>query len=274
MRSVDRPTCHTRVVDRVLNQISSHWRVRSRTSSAVVAAASGALIGLGLSSSAKPLRFVAGWAGSALAIGSILDYGVRGQKEVLDDNRKLWALAPGIVGSTPIRPLGGWALGPGAVAFVAQWVAVHQSRTLVELGPGASTVALDRLLPATLQMWGVEHDAAFANAAAELFAYSGTREVTLIHAPLIDGWYDTKLLNSQLPPQIDVLIVDGPPNLMGNGNRRPALLRLHNRLSPGALILVDDTARRDERKMATEWAREYKLRVVHRETEFLAFQAM
>ena len=52
---------------------------------------------------------------------------------------------------------------------------------------------------------------------------------------------------------IDVLIIDGPPGIPNANTRYPAIPLLYDRLQPGALIVVDDTIRADERKAMASW---------------------
>jgi hypothetical protein len=83
----------------------------------------------------------------------------------------------------------------------------------------------------------------------------------MIHSELVtrpDGalWYD-------LDPDrlgsgaIDLLIVDGPPNLLHPRIREPALDVFASRLAEGAVVLLDDVKRWDERRILRRWARRY-----------------
>ena len=82
----------------------------------------------------------------------------------------------------------------------------------------------------------------------------------MIHAPLSDyaiegrevRWYEPESLTG-IPETIDVLVVDGPPNGDGAGNRWPAWSHFRDKMLPGSLVLVDDTARADERAMVNDW---------------------
>ncbi len=56
---------------------------------------------------------------------------------------------------------------------------------------------------------------------------------------------------------IDLLVVDGPPSRPGQMTRWPALPVLHDRLSKGAAIFVDDGDRRAERAMVESWMRQF-----------------
>jgi hypothetical protein len=82
--------------------------------------------------------------------------------------------------------------------------------------------------------------------------------VDLRHAPLVETvtprgtfpWYDVSLNGIE---QIDLLVVDGPPGNTGPHARYPALHVLGDRLASDALVLVDDTSRKDEQDMVEHW---------------------
>ena len=64
------------------------------------------------------------------------------------------------------------------------------------------------------------------------------------------------------------LIVDGPPTKGNPLARYPALKTLYDKLSPEAVILVDDMIRPGEKEMVRRWLAEYPdLRAEHLETE-------
>ena len=67
-------------------------------------------------------------------------------------------------------------------------------------------------------------------------------------------YYD--LGRAALPPAIDLLIVDGPPQWTGHLARYPALPLLGRLLTPSAVVLVDDAGRPDERMMVKRWLAE------------------
>jgi hypothetical protein len=52
---------------------------------------------------------------------------------------------------------------------------------------------------------------------------------------------------------IAMLLVDGPPGHTASCARDPALPLLRTRLAPGALVVLDDTNRADERRTLEHW---------------------
>ena len=89
-----------------------------------------------------------------------------------------------------------------------------------------------------------------------------THVARLIEAPLeahplaLDApWYAERAV-AELPEATELLLVDGPPGY-GDGmerSRYPALPVLEPRLSPGAMVILDDANRRGEREILERWA--------------------
>jgi hypothetical protein len=63
---------------------------------------------------------------------------------------------------------------------------------------------------------------------------------------------------------IDMLFVDGPPGMLQRHSRYPAVPQLLSRLSPSAVVLLDDAGRSDEREIMETWSRDFGLRLVRR----------
>jgi predicted O-methyltransferase YrrM len=167
-------------------------------------------------------------------------------------------------------PLGTWAIEADFGGLIYQEM---QSRpqVVVECGSGVTTLLIAACLRAqgSGRLYSLEHDAHFAVVTRERLEAAGLSEwVELIVAPLteqcFDGrrgtWYD-EIEASKVPGGIDLLIVDGPPDVRAWA-RWPALEVFHDRLNPGATLLLDDGRRRHERRVASRWAadhREYQL---------------
>lgn len=197
------------------------------------------------------------------------------QRKAAQEARELWSLN-GVTGPDGVWPApGGWALGPAAIKFLISEVRKHSFRTVVELGPGASSVFLGRACP-SLEMYGLEHDEHFFEVVSDLIDSHDIKDYSLVYAPLEpkeDGtpWYSDAALD-QVPSSIDVLIVDGPPNWRATGNRRPAYGAFRDRMTPGGLVVIDDTHRLDERQMAMEWARDPGVELVLDADDFIALR--
>lgn len=135
---------------------------------------------------------------------------------------------------------------------------------VVELGSGHSTVLIAERLEArgAGHVTAVDHHPEFAERTREWLRERGLEHrATVVHAPVeeveVDGralpWYSSDALQAALPDRIDLLVVDGPPDLYGRDVRWPAVPVLQGRLAPGAVILMDDGDRPAERRAARDW---------------------
>jgi Methyltransferase domain len=196
---------------------------------------------------------------AGISVGVTLRLLLAETRELRQESRDLWGLSNAMVTGNPWPAPGGWALGADALLWILRRVDTDSAATVVELGPGASTVILCSCRP-HLKSVGVEHDDQYVAQLTSEIAAHGIENHQLLHAPLVTQeygrttveWYDPDVLG-RLPQRIDVLVVDGPPNWNGGQNRSPAWPLLRDRLGPGALILVDDTQRGAERAMVGSW---------------------
>jgi Methyltransferase domain len=219
-------------------------------------------------------------AGGAVAFGLawVSYYLMRELVDAREEARELWSLTGLVVDGTPWPTPGGWALGAAALNRFLLELSDRECRTVVELGPGTSSIVLGRARP-DLHIVGLEHDVHFVETLAAYLRRHGLADYELIHAPLVPqgvsgravGWYDPAVL-ARLPEKVDALIVDGPPNGRGTGARSPAWPMLRTRMAPGGLVLVDDTDRPDERRMVDAWAADGSLRVIADRRSFVLLE--
>jgi predicted O-methyltransferase YrrM len=156
--------------------------------------------------------------------------------------------------------LGSWKADTGFLHRIVDAIETMRPRTVVELGAGASTLVCAK----ALQLYGggvltsYDQHAAFVAATAEWVAEHGLA-ATLRHAPLdrtVPGWPGCWYRLDDLPEQIDLLIIDGPPWTV-HPFVRGAAEALFDRLSPTGMILLDDAARPGERIVARRWRRNW-----------------
>lgn len=199
------------------------------------------------------------------------------RSRVAREAQALWALS-GLVATGEAWPKpGGWALSAEAIQACVSEVWSRSSTSLVELGPGVSTLAVARACP-ELHIYGVEHDLVFFRQIEQMLRDFDINNVTLVYAPLeqtvTNGgsvlWYSAAPLKA-LPETFDALVIDGPPNWDGAGHRAPAS-RLIERLVPEGLILVDDANRRSERKMVRQWVKDGLCSLVRDSGDFLILE--
>ncbi|KAA3632569.1 MAG: class I SAM-dependent methyltransferase, partial [Proteobacteria bacterium] len=137
---------------------------------------------------------------------------------------------------------------------------------VVECGSGMSSFVIGR----ALQLKGsgkciaFEDDRAYAERHREELREAGLSEyVEVYHTPIreheISGkrwlWYDIDGVT--IERNIDLLFVDGPKGKLQPMSRYPAVPVLKDRLTSGAVVLLDDAQRGDERKIAARWQEEF-----------------
>ena len=159
----------------------------------------------------------------------------------------------------------GWAASPDFLVRVRERVLRRRPRVCVECGSGISTLvtALTLREVGGGHVYSLEHSPEHARATrAELEKHGVSAFATVLDAPLeahtIDGkqwtWYATRGLPAGA---IDMLVIDGPPRRTGPLARWPAGPLLFPRLSPGAIVLLDDAARPDEQEIVRRWRAEH-----------------
>lgn len=165
----------------------------------------------------------------------------------------------------PLPPTRGWAASPDLLREAMSAVLDQRPACVVEASSGTSTIIIGYCLQrvGAGHVFALEHDPVYAARTRKALADHGlTAYATVIDAPLkehlINGvrhsWYDTSRL--LLPGPIGLLLVDGPPDTVQQQARYPAVPLLRPFMAPGALVLLDDGARLDERASAERWLAE------------------
>jgi predicted O-methyltransferase YrrM len=165
----------------------------------------------------------------------------------------------------PLPPMTGWAITPQLAAICVRELWSRQPKVVVELGSGVSSIVHAYALAKLGQgkVWSLDHERDFAEKTRQsLVAHGVAHYVEVIDAPLIPHqiggeiylWYNLTGLPHDL--NIDMLVIDGPPNHSGRLARYPALPLLRDRLADGALIVLDDAARTSERRAVERWLAE------------------
>ncbi len=121
-----------------------------------------------------------------------------------------------------------WTLPGEAFEFLEERMLTDA--TIVELGSGEGT----RRLASMFSVVSIEHDRRFI----------GKHPAAYIHAPIVDGWYDTHAVKAGLPADYDCIVIDGPP---GNVGRLGMLEALD--LFKKVPVLLDDVHRPEEQRL-------------------------
>lgn len=172
----------------------------------------------------------------------------------------------------PLPATRGWAASPDLLLYLYELVLEKKPSLVVELGGGVSSVVIAAALKANGhgRLLSFDHDPAFAAKTEALLAREGLADVARAeHAPLSNwvpgnrssladswNWYSLPMASPDLSG-IDLLVVDGPPEHTGSFARYPALPALIDKLSPDCTVLLDDTVREAETKIAEAWRDEH-----------------
>lgn len=186
-------------------------------------------------------------------------------RQLMTDIQALQQLLTRYSPEARLPPVAGWALSPSGLLAVADLIETTGARTVVECGSGTSTLwigyALKRL--GRGRVIALDHLPEYAEKTRAIVAAHGLEEFVDVRlAPLAPrqtprgefSWYtfDT----AELTEQIDVLLVDGPPQATGRHARYPALPVFVSKLAAGAVVVADDTDRPDEAEMLEFWLAE------------------
>jgi len=156
-----------------------------------------------------------------------------------------------------------WSAAEDFLLLVAEHCLEQQPASILECSSGLSTLVLARCcqLNGKGKVTSLENGETFAQATREnLSALRLNDHAQVLYAPLepqeVNGrhfdWYQPQ----QMPQQIEVLAVDGPPGFLQKHSRYPALPLLRDRLAPGCHIFLDDAGREDEKEITRLWCLE------------------
>ncbi len=156
----------------------------------------------------------------------------------------------------PIPSTRSWAASPDLLLTIAETIAKYRPGLVVELGSGVSTLVAAK--SGARKVISIDNSEEFGGKTAALIKNHKVRGVEIRIAPLqpyANGstWYDVSKIKDL--KKIDLLIIDGPPGSKNPEARYPALAELKDKLSPKAVVIIDDVHREGERKLADDFAR-------------------
>lgn len=155
------------------------------------------------------------------------------------------------------------ALAPDTGVEYMNLILRHKPATIVELGSGVSTLIAALLLKrqGSGRVIALDHDKEWLKLTRRMLADHGVEEwADLRYAPLVPvqgsgwPWYNPEALADV--QDIDLLLVDGPPDYKDEGTRRPGLFLLEEKLTDQAHVVVDDCIRPNWYKWTVQWAGE------------------
>ncbi|MCK5750849.1 MAG: class I SAM-dependent methyltransferase [Oricola sp.] len=156
--------------------------------------------------------------------------------------------------------LGSWKADAGFLSLLAEYILKSRPGCIVELGMGASTLVAARAQQMTGGGRLVSYDQheEYVEAVRQWLDEHGL-EGELHHAPLTrrsHDWPGRWYACAEVPDEIDLLVIDGPPwavHPFGRG----AADALFSRVAPGGVVMMDDGARPGERAIARRWKKRW-----------------
>ncbi len=159
-----------------------------------------------------------------------------------------------------LRQQGQWAITPDLCQLLITLVTENKPRVVVELGSGTSTVIIGAALreEGAGILYSFDHSEMWAkNTREAVKRHQLEGVVTVIDAPLeklgTQIWYQVSAFGEL--SEVDLLFIDGPPASINANARGPALEILYDKLSPNAVIVLDDSYRMDEQGIVEKWLR-------------------
>ena len=154
-----------------------------------------------------------------------------------------------------IPPTRGWAASPDLLLTIYETVKKISPLLVVELGSGVSTLVAAK--SGARKVVSLDGSKEYAEMTRNLIKEHRVRGVDVRFAallPYVNGltWYDVSTIKDL--KKIDLLIVDGPPGNDNPETRYPALKEFKDKLSPKAVVILDDVNREGERKLAEDFA--------------------
>ena len=153
----------------------------------------------------------------------------------------------------PLPRTRSYASSPDLLLELCSIIGKIRPSTTVELGSGISTVVIGNQIGPDAHLFSIDHSEEFASSTIKLLNEHNLSNVTMIVAPLDSqtNWYTTKYFSDL--KEIDLLFIDGPPQSVGVDSRHPATYFL-DRLSANAIVVIDDSKRDSEARLAHKFA--------------------
>jgi hypothetical protein len=130
--------------------------------------------------------------------------------------------------------------GSGITAPLFEWIRTHlpNGKHILELGSGSVST---RYLSEHYRLTSVEDNPLYWDKYPSHY----------IRACQVNGWYDLAVLEAELPKDYDLILVDGPVG----SEPRLGFIKNVNLFRADVPIVIDDTWRATERKMADDLAK-------------------
>ena len=164
----------------------------------------------------------------------------------------------GIAGPCPL--ITEWAIEPELAMWIQKEIADNPIYRVMELGSGVSTIviadALSKKRPSHrfITLDSLDHDKEYCDTINAIVSSRRLQQFAYVwDAPLVDGFYKIPEELFGVPKQpFDLMLIDGPPAHLYPTGRQQAS-KLFPYLKKGALIVLDDADREEERLAMATW---------------------
>jgi predicted O-methyltransferase YrrM len=156
----------------------------------------------------------------------------------------------------PIPATRNWAASPDVLLTLLNLARTTNPQVILDLGSGMSTLVLAKSAPGA-KVVSIDNSPEFAEKTKKILENHAITNAEVRVAPLTPhtsgvDWYDLSRLSDV--SNIDLLFIDGPPGSKNPMARHPAIAECIAKLSPKAVIVIDDAGREGERAMALDFA--------------------
>jgi predicted O-methyltransferase YrrM len=173
-----------------------------------------------------------------------------------------------------LPPSDDWSLDATTLMLLMQFLEADQPGAILEFGTGKSTLVFAahaasqvRLGQPAPQLFAVDHDSRWLELTRQQLEANGLAGyVQLILAPLsVQSFAERSQQAYSFSAEdrrklaqaggLDLCLIDGPPGEVGRSGSLPLVAEY---LRPGALVLLDDANRPDERQIWKQWQTQYR----------------
>ena len=156
-----------------------------------------------------------------------------------------------------VGDFGGWSISKFLFDFINELL--EPGSRIIEMGSGWGTGELAK----NFEMYSIEHDPRFLNIHHSNYINAPIVEYSDDSFPNHIGWYNSDVLTKELPKDYDLILVDGPPGMIG----RSGFYRHLGLFRQDVPIILDDVNRKDELNLLKKVERKTgRKAIIHEDT--------
>lgn len=168
----------------------------------------------------------------------------------------------------PLPVMSDWAIASDYGYVLVQQILQKPEGDILDIGSGITTLLAGYAVEKRGhgKVISLEHDEAYFNVTQQLIRHHKLEHVVELHyCPLVEHtiqgekrlWYDVSAVKNLAA--VNLISVDGPPEKTQSLARYPMAPVILPQVSAEVTILLDDSARPDEKRIAERWKNEYAL---------------